>query len=260
MENILEIENLGLNLGSNKVFTDVSFTISSGEVTAVIGPNGCGKTSLAYSIMGLKEYLPEQGSILYKNENINKYSIDERARKGITLAWQEPPRLEGVSVRKFLALGLESQKKEVTEQQLELVLKEVGMSPRIYLDRDIDDTLSGGERKRIELASILIMEPELVILDEPDSGVDIVALNNIGTVINKLKEKNTGILMITHSEEMLKYADKAVLLCHGEILKKGDPQEISVFYQQECRDCEVDDYDSHREKRQKMKGGVKDIG
>jgi len=146
------------------------------------------------------------------------------------LAWQEPARFEGVTVREFLSLGLKSRGEQVTEKKLARALREVAIVPEKYLDRNIDETLSGGERKRIELASILIMEPELVMLDEPDSGVDVVALNNIGNAIRDFKKENTGVLLITHSEEMLDFADKAVLICKGKIIKKGNPGGISEYF------------------------------
>ncbi|MFW6256582.1 MAG: ABC transporter ATP-binding protein [Bacillota bacterium] len=248
MQSLLNIKELNLKLENTRILTDISLEVNKGEVVAIIGPNGCGKSSLAYTIMGLKGYTPVNGKILFQGQDIDDYSIDERARAGITLSWQEPSRFEGVTVREFLSLGLKSRGKEVTEEKLISALREVAIVPGKYLDRNIDETLSGGERKRIELASILIMEPELVILDEPDSGVDVVALNNIGNVINNFKEKNTGVLLITHSEEMLDFADRAVLICNGKILKEGNPREISKYFRNECVPCEDENYKEHREK------------
>ncbi|MEF8798301.1 MAG: ABC transporter ATP-binding protein [Candidatus Bipolaricaulota bacterium] len=245
MNSLLNIANLDLTLENTSILRDISLEINEGETTAVIGPNGCGKSSLAYTIMGLKDYTPDKGEIFFKGEEISGYSIDERAKKGITLAWQEPARFEGVTVREFLSLGLKSRGEQVTEKKLARALREVAIVPEKYLDRNIDETLSGGERKRIELASILIMEPELVMLDEPDSGVDVVALNNIGNVISDFKKENTGVLLITHSEEMLDFADKAVLICKGKIIKKGNPGEISEYFRYECTPCEDEDYEKH---------------
>ncbi|MFW6381567.1 MAG: ABC transporter ATP-binding protein, partial [Bacillota bacterium] len=221
MIKVVEIKGLDLKLDSHPILEDVSLEIEAGEVFALIGPNGCGKSSLAYTVMGLKDYRPDSGDIYFKGDKINGLTVDERARRGITLAWQEPSRFEGVSVREFLSLGLRSRGQEITEEKLAWALNEVAIYPGKYLDRNIDDTLSGGERKRIELASILLMQPELVILDEPDSGVDVVALNNIGKVINDFKKQGTAVLLITHSEGILELADRAALLCNGEIFKKG---------------------------------------
>lgn len=235
---LLEIKNLDLVLDNKKILDDVSLEIDTGYVHALIGPNGCGKSSLAYTLMGLEGYSPSSGQVIFKDEDITNFSTQARAQQGMTLAWQEPARFEGVSVRKFLALGLESQGKEVTEEKLEWALNEVAINPRKYLDRRVDETLSGGERKRIELASILLMEPDLVILDEPDSGVDVVALNNISDVINDFKEQGTGVVLITHSDEMLDLADEAALVCEGEIIRRGEPQRIADYFRDDCLPCE----------------------
>ncbi|MFW6266030.1 MAG: ATP-binding cassette domain-containing protein [Halanaerobiales bacterium] len=242
---LLEIKDLNLELDRSQILKNMTMQINRGEVFALIGPNGCGKSSLAYTIMGLSGYQPQSGSIMFKDEEINNLSTDQRAQRGLTLAWQEPARFEGVSVRKFLSLGLKSQGKEATEAKLEWALRRVAIVPDKYLDRMIDDTLSGGERKRIELASILLMAPDLVILDEPDSGVDVVALNNIEKVIKDFKENEIGVMLITHSEEILELADRAALVCNGEIIKRGDPTEISEYFKFECLACEDEDYRKH---------------
>ena len=244
---LLKIENLSLKIGKTNILQNISFDINPGEVYAFIGPNGCGKSSMAYTIMGLKNYIPDRGKVYFKGDDITNMPVDERARKGITLAWQEPARFEGVSVRKFLSLGLQSRNVEISEEKLEWALNEVAIVPSKYLDRNIDDTLSGGERKRIELASILLMDPEFVILDEPDSGVDVIALNSIANVISDFKINKTGVFLITHSEEMLELVDRAALICNGRIIKKGDPEEISKYFKYECLGCEDDDYTLHPE-------------
>lgn len=237
-EQLLQIDNLDLVLDNKKILDDLSLEVEKGYVNALIGPNGCGKSSLAYTLMGLDGYAPSQGQITFKDEDITHFSTRDRAQKGMTLAWQEPARFEGVTVKKFLSLGLESQGKEASEQQLKWALNEVAINPRQYLERRVDETLSGGERKRIELASILLMKPDLVILDEPDSGVDVVALNNISDVINSFKEQGTGVVLITHSDEMLDLADEANLICDGEIIRRGEPQKIADYFRSDCIPCE----------------------
>ena len=244
---VLEVNNLNLELNKTKILKDFSFDLNEGEVFAVIGPNGCGKSSLAYTLMGLNGYEENTGEIKLNGEKINGLATNKIAQKGMTLAWQEPARYEGVTVRKFLSLGLESQGKEVTEKELSEALEEVAIVPGKYLNRKIDDTLSGGERKRIELASILLMDPDVVILDEPDSGVDVVALNNISQVIDDFREKGTGVILITHNEEMLQMADRSVLVCNGEILKRGAPEDISRYFKFECVPCEDENYQEHLE-------------
>ncbi|MEC9489496.1 MAG: ABC transporter ATP-binding protein [Halanaerobiales bacterium] len=237
MSKLLEVKDLHLKIEDAVILKGMEFSLEKGEVFALIGPNGCGKSTLAYSLMGINNYHPQQGEMIFKGEKINELAINERAKKGITLAWQEPARYQGVTVREFLSLGLKSKGEEVAEEKLKSALNKVAINPYQYLDRYVDKSLSGGERKRIELASLILMHPELIILDEPDSGVDVVALNNIAEMINYFKESGSGILLITHSEEMLKYADRAALICEGEIIRQGDPSDISEYFKSFCGPC-----------------------
>jgi Fe-S cluster assembly ATP-binding protein len=237
MSKLLEVKDLHLKIEDAEILKGIDFSLEKGEVFALIGPNGCGKSTLAYTLMGINNYHPDKGELLFKGEKINDLKINERAKKGITLAWQEPARYQGVTVREFLSLGLRSQGQEVTEEKLSDALNKVAIRPQQYLDRFVDKSLSGGERKRIELASLILMHPELIILDEPDSGVDVVALNNIADMINYFKDSGSGILLITHSEEMLEYADKAALVCDGEIIRQGEPSSISEYFKSYCFPC-----------------------
>ena len=247
MQELLKIKNLDLTLDKEHILRDINLTINRGEVFAVIGPNGCGKSSLAYTLMGLKGYDQKSGKIIFNGEDISNLSVTERAKKGITLAWQEPARFEGVTVKEFLSLGAKARNIDITEQDLKWALNEVAIVPKKYLNRKVDETLSGGERKRIEIASILLMKPDLVILDEPDSGVDVVALNNIRTVIEDFKKENIGVLLITHSDEMLDVADRAALICGGEVFNVGDPKQVSEYFKFECMPCEDENPEEHQE-------------
>ncbi|MGM0601967.1 MAG: ATP-binding cassette domain-containing protein [Bacillota bacterium] len=237
MSKLLEVKDLHLTIDEAEILKGMEFSINRGEVFALIGPNGCGKSTLAYTLMGLNNYHPQKGEMIFKNKNLIDMKINERAKLGMTLAWQEPARYQGVTVREFLSLGLKSRDREVSEDELKDALNQVAIRPGQYLDRFVDKTLSGGERKRIELASLLLMDPDLVILDEPDSGVDVVALNNIGEVLNYFRNNGTGILLITHSEEMLQYADRAALVCEGEIIRQGKPDAISDYFKSYCLPC-----------------------
>jgi len=237
MSKLLEVKDLHLKIEDAEILNGIEFSLEKGEVFALIGPNGCGKSTLAYTLMGINNYHPQKGEMIFKGEKFNDLKINERAKKGITLAWQEPARYQGVTVREFLALGLKSKGEEVTEEKLRDALNKVAINPYQYLNRFVDKSLSGGERKRIELASLILMHPELIILDEPDSGVDVVALNNIADMINHFKDSGSGILLITHSEEMLKYADQAALICEGEIIRQGNPSDISEYFKSFCYPC-----------------------
>ncbi|MBC7334368.1 MAG: ATP-binding cassette domain-containing protein, partial [Actinobacteria bacterium] len=206
---------------------------SVGYILAVVGPNGAGKTTLGFVIMGIEGYRDFEGDVVYKGQSIKNLSITERAKKGITLAWQEPARFEGLSVEKFIQSSAKNKNPAVVRD----VLKKVGMDPDEYVSRKVDTTLSGGERKKIELASILAMEPELVILDEPDSGIDVSSLENIFEAIKFLKSNGSTIILITHSLAVLKQAEYACLMCNGSIIRQGSVSEIGKYFGKKCVPC-----------------------
>lgn len=202
---ILEVRDVVLDLGNKRVLDNVSMEFWPGYVHAVVGPNGAGKSTLASAIMGLTGYRRNEGDIIFQGEKMNGLSVDQRARRGITLAWQEPARFEGLTVERFIAAGAGGASTESVRSALEAV----GLSPGEYMKRNVDRTLSGGERKRIELASILAMKPKLVMMDEPDSGIDVEALNRIFEALERLKESASTVLLITHSPVVLEQADHA---------------------------------------------------
>ena len=230
----LEIQDLRLQLGGKQVLNGMSLDLWEGHVHAIIGPNGAGKSTLASTIMGLDGYTEFQGDILLDGQSIKRMPLDERARRGITLAWQEPARFEGVSVHDFILAGTAGKDgKRVSE-----ALNKVGLDPDKYAERAVDTTLSGGERKRVELASILAMEPRLVLMDEPDSGIDVEALNRIFDVLKTLRGRGTTVVMITHSLTVLRQAEHAFLMCCGKLIDKGDVEKIAYYFENQCIPCE----------------------
>ncbi|MCD4785039.1 MAG: ABC transporter ATP-binding protein [Candidatus Eremiobacteraeota bacterium] len=231
---ILELKNLSLEFEDKKILNNLNLDFREGHIHAIVGPNGAGKSTLAYTIMGLSDYRDISGEIFFKDESIHNIDIDERARKGITLAWQEPARFEGLSTKKFLKAAA----KDKSEENLRNALLSVGLSPDNYIDRAVDKTLSGGERKRIELASIYIMEPELVLLDEPDSGIDVAALEKIFEMIKVLKKRKTTVILITHSLTVLEQAEYAFLMCNGKIVDKGSVNKIAGYFRKKCVLCD----------------------
>ncbi len=237
MSYILTLKNLELCRDGKKILRGVNLEIGNQEIHSIIGANGAGKSTLAYTLMGLQGYEKKGGSIIFDGENIAELSITERARKGITLAWQEPARFEGLKVRDYLAIGARGNG-GITEEELKDALCKVDLNPEKYLDREVGEALSGGERKRIELASIITMKPRLAILDEPDSGIDVVSLKEIVSLIRALKENGSSVLVITHREEIAAASDKASLMCEGSILRSGDPMEISEFFKSRCIPCD----------------------
>ncbi len=226
-----------LSRDGKKILRGVNLEVGDREIHSIIGANGAGKSTLAYTLMGLQGYEHEEGSLIFNGEDISKLSITERARKGITLAWQEPARFEGLKVRDYLAIGAKDNG-GATEEELKEALRKVDLKPEKYLDREVGETLSGGERKRIELASIITMKPKLAILDEPDSGIDVVSLKEIVNLIQTFKENGSSVLVITHRKEIAAASDKASLMCEGVILRSGDPLEISEFFKNRCIPCD----------------------
>ncbi len=229
---ILEVKNLRLIIEGNVILDGVDAEIKEGTVTALVGPNGAGKSSLSFAVMGLSGYRNIEGDILFKGESIKDLSIKERAKRGITLAWQEPARYEGLSVEEFIESA------SADGETAESVLDTMGMDTEEYLPRAMDSGLSGGERKKIELASALAMDPELVLLDEPDSGIDVSSLERIFDAIKLLKERGTTVILITHSPTVLKKAERAILMCGGSIVDRGSSEEIHRYFEDECLPCE----------------------
>jgi Fe-S cluster assembly ATP-binding protein len=230
---LLEIRNLSFTADSTKILSDLSLEFWEGYVHAVVGPNGAGKSTLANIIMGLPDYRAATGDFLFAGTSIMPFPIDERARLGITLAWQEPARFEGLTVGRFLLASA----RDKTDQEVDRALELVGLAPDHYRVRALDKTLSGGERKRIELASILAMKPRLVLLDEPDSGVDIEAIDRIFAAIARLKEEGATVLLITHSPAVLEKADHAFLICCGQLVDKGETAKILRYFKDRCMPC-----------------------
>ncbi len=151
---------------------------------------------------------------------------------GITMAWQEPVRFEGINVRNYLAL-------KSKETDPSVYLEMVGLHPELYLHRMVDKSLSGGERKRIELASILALHPKLALLDEPDSGIDMLSTQDIINVINVFKKNGSSVLLITHREEISLIADKASQMCRGKIVCSGNPEKVAEYYKsRKCLVCD----------------------
>ncbi len=227
---ILEVKNLHSKVGDKEILKGVNLSIEKGEIRSIIGVNGTGKTTLAAIIMGLEGYNPSNGGIFFEGKDITNISLTERAKRGITLAWQSPARFEGITVREYLSIG-------ASKNDVENFLKFVGLAPNLYLNRVVDEKLSGGERKRIELASVFSIRPKVVILDEPDSGIDMASIHAIINVIRKFKKMGTATLLITHNEEMAKIGDKVSLLCDGKVLKEGETEEVIKFFKQNCKIC-----------------------
>lgn len=230
---LLELTGLRLTLGGRPLLDGIDLAVREGELHALLGPNGAGKSSLAYALMGCAGYQPQAGEIRFAGQDIAGRPIHERARLGLALAWQEPARFEGLAVRDFLTLGAGGADPGEC-------LHRVGLAPEDYLGRALDKTLSGGERKRIELAGVLALKPRLAILDEPTAGIDFLSHEEITAVIRTMRGQG-AVLLITHEESLAADADRASQLCAGRIVFRGAPAAVIAHYKaRSCRRCDGD--------------------
>ena len=234
---LLEVKNLKYRTEEGKeILKGVNLTVEKGEIHAVLGPNGAGKSTLANLIAGASGYEnPTEGEIIFEGKLLNGKPIYERAKLGLTIAFQEPARFEGITVEEYLKLSARNN----PNADIEECLRKVGLEPCEYLNRFVDENLSGGERKRIELASIMCMKPKLAVLDEIDSGIDFVSIDEIGNLFKTMRDEGTTLLVITHRENIANIANRASLLCDGQIVETGDPKRIIKKFEKECLVCEV---------------------
>jgi Fe-S cluster assembly ATP-binding protein len=228
---LLRVEDLSVQRPGVEVLRNVNLTVRHAEVHALLGLNGSGKTSLAFTLMGAGGYTPARGCILFDGQDITELSVTERARLGITLAWQTPARFEGLPVADYLALGM----KQPSRGRIEEALEAVALAPSVYLGRTVNAALSGGERKRIELAAVYAMRPRLAILDEPDSGIDVLCMEDIISLVRLMADEGTAVVLITHRDEMASVADRASLMCAGSVVSTGSPNEVRDYFARRCR-------------------------
>jgi Fe-S cluster assembly ATP-binding protein len=228
---LLKVENVSVQRPGAEVLRSVDLTVQRAEVHALLGLNGSGKTSLALTLMGADGYRPWRGRILFDGQDITHLSVTERARLGLTLAWQVPARFEGLPVADYLALGMSDPSRE----RIEGALETVALAPQAYLGRTVNAALSGGERKRIELAAVYAMRPRLAILDEPDSGIDVLCFEDIISLVRLMANEGTSVVLITHRDEMVRVADSASLMCAGSVISTGTPDEVRDYFAGRCR-------------------------
>jgi len=227
---MLEMRNLKLTLNGKPVIDDLNLEIKEGEIHGLLGVNGTGKTTLANLIMGIS--YPDEGSIILESQAVTRCTISQRAKMGITLAWQEPARFEGLSVKEYLNLN-----RDLSLSEIENYLWMVGLPPTEYLNRAVDVSLSGGERKRVELASVMAVKPKVAILDEPDSGIDVVSLPHIMNGIAEMSKQGSAVLLITHSEGAISVADEVSIMCAGKVINTGLPEEMCQWFKNNCQTC-----------------------
>lgn len=230
---MLKVQNLRVNVGEAEVLKGVNLTIGEKETHVLLGPNACGKTTLALAILGYPAYKVTGGSIVFNGQDLTGKDISERANLGIGLAYQNPPEVRGVKLRDIVRLIAGSEPWdpliEPEERLATPFLERVGLNAGSFLTRDINLGFSGGEKKRSELAQVFAMRAKLMLLDEPDSGVDIDSVKLIGTEIGKAaKELASSVLVITHHRHILQYLepDIAHIMYDGRIIISGEPKAI----------------------------------
>lgn len=227
---LLDVQGLTVRVGEKLILRDVSLRIERGSVVVLFGPNGCGKTSLLKAIMGGQQYRVESGRMFFQGEDITTMAIDQRARLGIGMAFQRPPAVRGVKLRDVMSGCLE---KRGCKEELLALAGTLDLAD--FLDRELNFGFSGGEIKRSELLQLKGQAPTLVMLDEPDSGVDLVNITLVGNAINELLEKDKAApqrgksgLIVTHSGHILDYvnADIAYVMLEGTIICAGNPRDL----------------------------------
>ena len=206
---------------NKEILDDVSFRVEEPFV-AITGPNGSGKSTLAKIIAGI--LTPSEGRILLDGEDITALSVTDRARRGISYAFQQPVRFKGLTVKDLVSLAAG---KRLTVSEVCSYLSEVGLCARDYIDREVNASLSGGELKRIEIATVLAREKRLTVFDEPEAGIDLWSFQSLITVFEKMHERTKGnILIISHQERILEIADELVVLASGVVTAHGPREEI----------------------------------
>jgi len=226
---MLEIKNLVVQVEDKRILNGLDLTVRRGEVAAIMGPNGSGKSTLANVLLGHPAY-EVRGRILYKGEDITGWGPDQRGRAGMFLAFQHPEAIPGVSVIQFLRQALSNRTGvDLTVLELRLkvmdAMKELGMESS-FADRYLNEGFSGGERKRNEVLQMAVLKPELAIMDETDSGLDIDALRTVADGVIKLTGPDRGFLIITHYQRLLDYVtpDRVHIFMDGRVLESGGPE------------------------------------
>ena len=228
-DTLLEVKNLHVNVGEKEILRGVNLTVGADETHVLMGPNGTGKSTLGYAVTGNPNYTVTSGQILFQGEDITELPVNERAKKGIFLSFQNPLEVPGVTLSAFIRSALEQktgQRVRLFEYRKKLAetMKLLSMDPS-YGDRDLNVGFSGGEKKKAEILQMLMLEPSLAILDETDSGLDVDAVRTVSKGISIYKERCKGsLLIITHSTRILEslHVDYTHVMEKGVIVKNGD--------------------------------------
>ena len=229
---LLEIDDLHVTVDGQKILNGLSLTIEAGEVHAMMGPNGSGKSTLANVLAGRPGYQITSGTIHFKGEQLKDLKVEERAHLGLFMAFQYPVEIPGVSNMEFMKAALDAQAAARDEEPLSAIefmkavrkiAEELDLNPD-FLKRGVNEGFSGGEKKRNEILQLLLLQPTLAVLDETDSGLDIDAIQTVSAGVNRFRNTDNGLLLITHYQRLLDYIvpDVVHVLANGRIMRSGD--------------------------------------
>lgn len=229
---LLKLQNVSVARDDHPVVTDISLLIDAGEVHVLVGKNGAGKSSLFSALMGRPGFVVTNGSIVLGDEDITTSPVHECARKGLFLGLQQPPEISGITIAEFLRTALDARSGEpISSKVFDDRLREAAAQLRIdpnMLSRSLNEGFSGGEKKRSEILQMLVLRPSMVLLDEPDSGLDATALEHAVQAIDVLRSAGTGFLIVTHSAEFLRLLKPGILhvMEGGRLVRSGSPEEL----------------------------------
>ena len=243
-EMMLKVQDLWVSVGDRQILKGVGFSMKYGEINILFGPNGAGKTTLMMTLMGFPRYKIDQGRIYFKGQDVTDKDLYERARLGLGVSFQRPPTVKGVTLRRIVEIISNG---GVTGEKIKENIEQLNLSE--HLDRGLNDGFSGGEMKRSELLQLMVQRPDLVLIDEPESGVDIENISLVGEAINsllgkdKVKDPKRGAIIITHTGYILDFvnADKGYIIFDGNLVCGGNPRdilsEIKKHGYRRCAEC-----------------------
>ena len=233
---MLELKNICFERDNKKILNDINLKIDSDKFVVVTGPNGSGKSTLAKIIMGIEK--PDKGQIIFDGKDITNMTVDQRANLGMGFAFQQPVKFKGITVYDLIKLS--SKNKNMNKMEACDVLSKVGLCAKEYVDREVNGSLSGGELKRIEIASVAIRNAKLTIFDEPEAGIDLWSFNNLIKIFEDIREKTKGTtIIISHQERILNIADIVILMKNGKVEKVGGKEELLETVPEKPKCCKL---------------------
>lgn len=219
---MLELQHICFERQNKKILDDINLKIDTNKFIAITGPNGSGKSTLVKIIMGIEE--PDSGKVILDGKDITNLSINERAKLGVGFAFQQPVKFKGITVYDLLKIA---SNKDIDKKEACEILSQVGLCAKEYVDREVNGSLSGGELKRIEIATVFLRKSKLTIFDEPEAGIDLWSFQNLIEVFEKMRDLIKGtILIISHQERILKISDEVILMKNGKIKDIGTSKDI----------------------------------